>query len=258
MRLLSAPPLTTLLAPTVNLVQVRRLLRLGIILRWVAIGFAGLAGVLAPKPPPLLFYLMLTAMIYNLVVMLGAGQATDRGARRLALATTVLDQFFNLAFVLIYAGAIQAGGQVASYFPGLIEAVAYFGVAGAVLSVAIFFAVMSMLDAGYWYAGHAFLAPSWLIGATLIVALGGATLVPVIRILTAPIEAAELAPGFRLTRREQDVLRLVAEGYSNTMIASRLHLSDNTVKGYVESLLTHLNARNRAEAVAAASRLKLI
>jgi len=50
----------------------------------------------------------------------------------------------------------------------------------------------------------------------------------------------------------------VAEGYSNTMIATRLNLSDNTVKSYVESLLTHLNARNRAEAVAAASRLKLI
>ena len=258
MGLLSAPSIATLISPRVNLVQVQRLLRLGIILRWVAIGMAGLAGVLAPKPPLLLFYLMLTAMIYNLVVMLAAGQATDTGARRLALMTTVLDQFFNLAFVLIYAGAILAGGQVASYFPGLIEAVAYFGVAGAVLSVAIFFVLMSLLDAGYWYAGHPFLSPSWLIGATLIVALGGATLVPVIRILTAPIETAELAAGLRLSRREQDVLRLVAEGYSNPMIATRLHLSDNTVKSYVESLLTHLNARNRAEAVAAASRLKLI
>ena len=89
-------------------------------------------------------------------------------------------------------------------------------------------------------------------------ALIGVTLVPVVRILTAPIEAAELAPGLRLSKREHDVLRLVAEGYSNTMIATRLNLSDNTVKSYVESLLTHLNARNRAEAVAAASRLKLI
>jgi DNA-binding NarL/FixJ family response regulator len=53
-------------------------------------------------------------------------------------------------------------------------------------------------------------------------------------------------------------LRLVADGYSNTMIASRLHLSENTVKGYVESLLGRLNARNRAEAVAAASRLNLL
>jgi DNA-binding NarL/FixJ family response regulator len=42
------------------------------------------------------------------------------------------------------------------------------------------------------------------------------------------------------------------------MIASRLRISENTVKGYVESLLFHLNARNRAEAVAAAARLKLL
>ena len=62
----------------------------------------------------------------------------------------------------------------------------------------------------------------------------------------------------RLSARELEVLRLVAEGYSNTMIASRLNLSDNTIKGHVEALLIRLNARNRAEAVAAASRLNLL
>src|SRR5881398_1328267 len=51
-RLLPAPSIATLFTPRVNPVQVRRLLRLGIILRWVAIAFAGLAGVLVPKPPP--------------------------------------------------------------------------------------------------------------------------------------------------------------------------------------------------------------
>jgi DNA-binding CsgD family transcriptional regulator len=257
-RLLSAPLNPTLLSPRVNPAQVRRLLRLGIILRWVAIACAGLAGVLSSKPPPLLFYLMLAALIYNLAVMVAAGQATEAGARRLALATTVMDQFFDLGFIGIYAGALPTGDQVAPYVPGLIEAVAYFGVVGAVLSVAIFFAFTALLDAGSAYLGHPTVSPAWLLGATLIVALVAATLVPVVRILTAPVDAAELAPGLRLSRREQDVLRLVAEGYSNTMIASRLHLSDNTVKSYVESLLTHLNARNRAEAVAAASRLKLI
>jgi DNA-binding NarL/FixJ family response regulator len=35
-------------------------------------------------------------------------------------------------------------------------------------------------------------------------------------------------------------------------------LSDATVKSYVENLLVHLNARNRAEAVAAAARLNLL
>lgn len=258
MHLLPALLNPTLLSPQVNPVQVRRLLRLGIILRWVAIAFAGLAGVLSPKPPPLLFYLMLAALIYNLGVMLAAGQATEQGARRLALAATVVDQFFDLGFIAIYAGALPTGDQVAPYVPGLIEAVAYFGVAGAILSVAIFFASTALLAAASAYLGHATVSPSWVLGATLIVALVATTLVPVVRILTAPVDAAELAPGLRLSRREQDVLRLVAEGYSNTMIASHLHLSDNTVKGYVESLLTHLNARNRAEAVATAARLKLI
>jgi DNA-binding CsgD family transcriptional regulator len=257
-RLLPAPLNATLLSPQVNPVQVRRLLRLGIILRWVAIAFAGLAGVLTAKPPPLLFYLMLAALIYNLALMIALGQADDATLRRLALAATVFDQFFDLGFIAIYAGALPDGRQVAPYVPGLIEAVAYFGAAGAILSVGIFFVFTAFLDAFSWYIGHAAVSPSWLIGATCIVALIAVTLVPVIHILTAPADATELAPALRLSRREHEVLRLVAEGYSNTMIASRLNLSDNTVKSYVESLLTHLNARNRAEAVAAASRLKLI
>src|ERR1700694_1841397 len=112
-RLLPAPSIPTLLSPRVNPAQVRRLLRLGIILRWVAIACAGLAGVLSSKPPPLLFYLMLAALIYNLAVMVAAGQATEAGARRLAPGTTVMDQFFDLGFIAIYAGALPNGHQVA-------------------------------------------------------------------------------------------------------------------------------------------------
>ena len=258
MRVLPATLDRTLLSPRVNILQVRRLLRLGIILRWVAIACAGLAGVLVAHPPPLLFYLMLVALVYNLAVMTAAGQASDEGARRLALITTVADQFFDLAFIVIYRSAVPQADTVAPYVPGLIEAVAYFGAAGAALSVGIFFAFTAVFDFGSWYLGHSAVSPAWLLGVTMIVTLIAAMLVPVNRILTAPAEAAELAPGLRLSKREQDVLRLVAEGYSNTMIATRLNLSDNTVKSYVENLLTHLNARNRAEAVAAASRLKLI
>jgi DNA-binding NarL/FixJ family response regulator len=66
------------------------------------------------------------------------------------------------------------------------------------------------------------------------------------------------AHAVRLSPREQEVLQLVSEGYSNSMIAGRLHLSENTIKTHVESLLTRFNARNRAEAVAAASRQNLI
>src|SRR5439155_838567 len=79
---------------------------------------------------------------------------------------------------------------------------------------------------------------------------------------TIPRPVATIAPmngaALRLSQREHEVLRLVAEGYSNTMIATRLHLSESTVKTHVEALLARLNARNRAEAVAAASRLQLL
>ena len=72
-----------------------------------------------------------------------------------------------------------------------------------------------------------------------------------------PVTSATV-PAVRLSPREQEVLQLVSEGFSNSMIAGRLHLSENTIKTYVENLLSRLNARNRAEAVAAASRQNLI
>src|SRR5207249_10000927 len=92
--------------------------------------------------------------------------------------------------------------------------------------------------------------------AVMAVSLGSFQQVLTARRDQPEVEAPVAAP--RLSPREKEVLQLVAEGYSNTMIARRLHLSDNTVKGYVENLLTRLNARNRAEAVATASRLHLL
>ena len=53
-----------------------------------------------------------------------------------------------------------------------------------------------------------------------------------------------------LTRRELDVLRLVAEGGTNRTIAASLVLSETTVKFHVNSILRKLHVANRAEAVA--------
>src|SRR5438034_10610007 len=97
-RLLPERSIPTFLSPRVNPVQVRRLLRLGIILRWLAIAFAGLAGGLAAKPPTGLFYLMLAALIYNLAVLAAAGQAPEAGARGPARATTGIVQCFACSF----------------------------------------------------------------------------------------------------------------------------------------------------------------
>ncbi len=58
-----------------------------------------------------------------------------------------------------------------------------------------------------------------------------------------------------LTRRELDVLRLLAEGGSNRRIAESLVISEGTVKFHVNSILRKLRVSNRAEAVSRYLRL---
>jgi DNA-binding NarL/FixJ family response regulator len=60
-----------------------------------------------------------------------------------------------------------------------------------------------------------------------------------------------------LTRREAEVLELVAAGLSNTEIAARLVLSDRTVDRHVSAILSKLGVRTRAEASEQAVRLGL-
>jgi DNA-binding NarL/FixJ family response regulator len=52
-----------------------------------------------------------------------------------------------------------------------------------------------------------------------------------------------------LSAREIEVLRMVADGGSNKMIADHLKLSEDTVKGHMRSILSKLNANDRTHAV---------
>ena len=61
-----------------------------------------------------------------------------------------------------------------------------------------------------------------------------------------------------LTRREREVLQMLAEGLANKEIAARLAISDHTVKFHVASILGKLGASTRTEAVSVGIRRGLV
>jgi DNA-binding NarL/FixJ family response regulator len=61
-----------------------------------------------------------------------------------------------------------------------------------------------------------------------------------------------------LTPREIAVLRMIADGLGNKEIASKLKISDHTVKFHISSIFAKLGAANRAEAVTLGIRLGVI
>jgi DNA-binding CsgD family transcriptional regulator len=70
----------------------------------------------------------------------------------------------------------------------------------------------------------------------------------------ASAESANLSMIFRkykLSVREQEIVRLLLTGGSNKEIAYRLRLSENTIKGYMKLLMRKLGVNNRAGIIAA-------
>jgi len=99
---------------------------------------------------------------------------------------------------------------------------------------------------------------SEVIEAIRRVAAGEAILPPalmarVLDELTNPTPTPEI-----LTGREQEIIKLVAQGLGNKSIARTLYISENTVKTHMRHILEKLNLSNRAEAAAYAVHTGLV
>jgi DNA-binding NarL/FixJ family response regulator len=106
--------------------------------------------------------------------------------------------------------------------------------------------------------------PSELLQAIRIVAAGEALLAPSITRRLIAEFAARPDPGQRpaeladLTKREHEILRLVAAGLSNDGIAAKLVISPLTVKTHVSRILGKLGCRDRAQLVTLAYETGLV
>ena len=81
---------------------------------------------------------------------------------------------------------------------------------------------------------------------------GDAVMHGVFGIVQRPGSRLTAAAESTLTRRQQEVLELLASGHSTKQIAARLHLSRETVRNHVRGVLRALGAHSRLEAVAEA------
>lgn len=54
---------------------------------------------------------------------------------------------------------------------------------------------------------------------------------------------------FNLTEREENILKLLTEGYDNSEIAEKMNVSLHTIKAHMGAILKKLQAKNRTHAV---------
>jgi DNA-binding NarL/FixJ family response regulator len=106
-----------------------------------------------------------------------------------------------------------------------------------------------------------------LFDAVRVIAAGEALLAPAVtrrliseftRLRPKPEGTQPAAALTSLTPRETQVLRLVAEGLSNTEIAARLVVTEETVKTHVSRMLSKLGLRDRTQAVVTAYETGLV
>jgi two-component system, NarL family, response regulator NreC len=99
--------------------------------------------------------------------------------------------------------------------------------------------------------------PSELLQAFRLAVAGGNYLHPRLGALMAAGEESP-ADGVALSEREREVVRLIANGYTNPQIAEQLHVAERTVKTYRARAIEKLGFSSRAEITAYVRRIGLV
>jgi two-component system, NarL family, response regulator LiaR len=130
------------------------------------------------------------------------------------------------------------------------------------LAMAVLIAVLKLVEYKYFVRD---IPLEFYIGfvAVLFTALGiwaGLRLTrPKVIEIAGPFEQNEAAlKETGISKREYEVLELIAAGLSNQEIAGRLFVSTSTVKTHVSSVLAKLDASRRTEAIANAKKMRII
>ena len=80
----------------------------------------------------------------------------------------------------------------------------------------------------------------------------------VARVLLSGMPSTDVAHDYKLTQRELEILRAMAEGQNNGEIAARFFISQSTVKFHIANLLDKMGVATRSEAIVLAAKNNLV
>ncbi|MBM7866659.1 response regulator [Heliobacterium gestii] len=102
-------------------------------------------------------------------------------------------------------------------------------------------------------------SPETLYGAIVTVARGGSVLNPaIVQKALGKGRPGVTHPADELTEREKEVLRLIAQGATNAVIAGSLFISEKTVKNHITNIFRKLQVKDRTQAALYAIKNRLV
>jgi DNA-binding NarL/FixJ family response regulator len=168
------------------------------------------------------------------------------GAEAVELAGEVRPDVVLMDLSMPVVGGIEATRRIVAAHQGEVRVVVLTSFAGRQ-------EIIDALDAGA--SGYLLkdAEPQELLGGVRAAARGDAPLAP--RAAREVLSArSEERPDAGLSPREQEVLRLVAEGLPNKLIAHRLSISEKTVKAHLTSIFQQIGVTDRTQAALWAQR----